>query len=62
MSINSGVISHILQSLASMDRWLRKLDTSESINISLRGEMSKVQTKVEELTGQISHFSAGLSK
>lgn len=65
VSIDSGVLANIMKSLAVMENKILKLDTLdtlESINISLRSDISKMKSTMEDLTGQVSHFTEELSK
>lgn len=51
-----------LNKLAPMESKLGKLDTLESMNRSLNGEISKVQNRMKDLTDQMSFFTSELSK
>lgn len=63
VEVTPEVIAHILNSLAAMEDKMNKLDTLDSIvslNISLKGDMSKVQTKVETINEQMAHLTSEL--
>lgn len=65
-------ISHMVQSLASMESKLvkldsmetklKKLDGLESIKLSVRGDVAKVHSKMDELAGHIARLTTRVAK
>lgn len=60
--VDPNVLTNILESLATMENKLTKMDSLETMTLSLSGKLSKVQSRTDKIADQMSNFSHQLSK
>lgn len=62
VQLPEGANIDLLRTLAFMNQRLKKLDTLETMNGSLKGEIARVQSQVGEVSGQVTTINSDLKR